>query len=84
MAVKEFKLHDPLDFERGPFQASKEDYEATRRRKALCLKNFMIIVERFALNPVTKEMIAIAVSFVFLTLNCAVSTGSNKLLFSPA
>ncbi|KAM7535787.1 hypothetical protein Aperf_G00000094506 [Anoplocephala perfoliata] len=64
MTAKEFKLHDPSDLERGPFQASKADYEATRRRKALCLRNFMIIVERFALNPVTKEMIAIALPWL--------------------
>ncbi|VUZ53461.1 unnamed protein product [Hymenolepis diminuta] len=64
MADEELKLDEPSERERGPFQARKEDYEATRRRKALCLKNFMKIVERFAQNPVTAEMLAIALPWL--------------------
>ena len=62
MDEDKFKLKEPEEADRGPFQASKADYEATRRRKALCLKNALTIVERFGTNPVSKEMIALAVS----------------------
>nr|CDS31605.1 hypothetical protein HmN_000373250 [Hymenolepis microstoma] len=64
MNGRKFKLAEPSTTERGPFQASKQDYEATRRRKALCLKNFMRIVERFGRNPVTEEMVAVALPWL--------------------
>lgn len=61
--AEDFGLREPKEADRGPFQASKADFETTRRRKALCLKNALTIVERFGMNPVSEEMIALAVSF---------------------
>ena len=62
MSENKFDLREPEEADRGPFQASTADYEATRRRKALCLRNALTIVERFGMNPISKEMIALAVS----------------------
>ncbi|VDD82387.1 unnamed protein product [Mesocestoides corti] len=64
MAGKDLNLKEPDDSDRGPFQASKSDFDATRRRKALCLKNALTIVERFGMNPITVEMVGIALPWL--------------------
>ncbi|KAL5108761.1 putative RNA polymerase II subunit B1 CTD phosphatase RPAP2 [Taenia crassiceps] len=61
---EDFKLREPKQSDKGPFQASKADFETTRRRKALCLKNALTIVERFGMNPVSEEMVALALPWL--------------------
>ncbi|VDM22266.1 unnamed protein product [Hydatigera taeniaeformis] len=62
--AKDFELRQPKEADRGPFQASRADFETTRRRKALCLKNALTIVERFGMNPVSEEMVALALPWL--------------------
>ncbi|KAL5965456.1 putative RNA polymerase II subunit B1 CTD phosphatase RPAP2 [Taenia solium] len=62
--AEDFELREPKEADKGPFQASRADFETTRRRKALCLKNALTIVERFGMNPVSKEMVALALPWL--------------------
>ncbi|KAH9284133.1 putative RNA polymerase II subunit B1 CTD phosphatase Rpap2 [Echinococcus granulosus] len=62
--AEEFELRESKEADKGPFQASRADFDTTRRRKALCLKNALTIVERFGMNPVSEEMVAIALPWL--------------------
>lgn len=48
----------------APFQGLNDDKIATRKRKALFLRQALCIVERFAHNPVTPTMMSAAVSLI--------------------
>ncbi|OON22064.1 DnaJ domain protein [Opisthorchis viverrini] len=51
---------DEIGMEPPPFQASNADKEATRKRKALFLRQVLVIADRFSRNPVSFTMLASA------------------------
>ncbi|GAA55763.1 RING finger protein 113A [Clonorchis sinensis] len=55
---------DEIGMEPPPFQASNADKEATRKRKALFLRQVLVIADRFSRNPVSFTMLASAIPWL--------------------
>lgn len=55
---------DEVGMEPPPFQASNADKEATRKRKALFLRQVLVIADRFSRNPVSFTMLASAIPWL--------------------